>query len=263
MSQPLVIVEAGGGIARLTLNRPDRLNAFDGVMASEMAAGVREITDRRDIRVIVVTGAGRGFCAGADLAFLAAALRAGRQHDAMELLRAGGDVVRQLAAFPGPVIASVNGAAAGGGASLALACDYRIAADSATIGVVFHRVGLTPDMGATWFLPRLVGQSQALELIRSAEMVPADRCLALGLVNRVVPAGQLASETEAMAFRLAALPRAAAAASKAAVLADSVAGLEAAIAREEAAQAACFRSHDAAEGLAAFLDKRAPAFQNH
>lgn len=263
MGQPLVLVEVGGGIGRLTLNRPDRLNAFDGVMASEMAAGVREITDRRDVNVIVVAGAGRGFCAGADLAFLAGALRAGRQHDAMELLRAGGDVVRQLAAFPGPVIASVNGAAAGGGASLALACDYRIAADNSTIGIVFHRVGLTPDMGATWFLPRLVGQSQALELIRSAEMVPADRCLALGLVNRVVPAGQLARETEAMAARLAALPRAAAAASKAAVLADNLAGLEAAIAREEAAQADCFRSHDAAEGLAAFLEKRTPVFQNH
>lgn len=263
MGQPLVLVEVGGGIGRLTLNRPDRLNAFDGVMASEMAAGVREITDRRDVNVIVVAGAGRGFCAGADLAFLAGALRAGRQHDAMELLRAGGDVVRQLAAFPGPVIASVNGAAAGGGASLALACDYRIAADNATIGIVFHRVGLTPDMGATWFLPRLVGQSQALELIRSAEMVPADRCLALGLVHRVVPAGQLARETEAMAARLAALPRAAAAASKAAVLADNLAGLEAAIAREEAAQADCFRSHDAAEGLAAFLEKRTPVFQNH
>lgn len=263
MGQPLVIVEVGGGIARLTLNRPDRLNAFDGVMISEMAASVREIIDRRDVRVIVLAGAGRGFCAGADLTFLAGALRAGRHHDAMELLRAGGDVVRLLAAFPGPVIASLNGAAAGGGASLALACDYRIAADDATIGVVFHRVGLTPDMGATWFLPRLVGQSRALELIRSAEMVPADRCLVLGLVNRVVPEDRLVAETEALAARFASLPRQAAAGAKAAVLADDHAGLEAALAREEKAQATCFRSRDAAEGLAAFHEKRNPVFQNH
>jgi 2-(1,2-epoxy-1,2-dihydrophenyl)acetyl-CoA isomerase len=263
MVQPLVIVEVEAGIARLILNRPDRLNAFDGVMISEMAAAARGITERRDVRVIVVSGAGRGFCAGADLAFLAEALRAGRQHDAMELLRAAGDVVRQLAAFPGPVIASVNGAAAGGGASLALACDYRIAANDATIGIVFHRVGLTPDMGITWFLPRLVGAARALELIRSAEMVPADRCHELGLVNRVVPANRLAEETETLALRLASLPRDAATASKASVLVGSDEGLEAAIAREEAAQAVCFRSSDAAEGLAAFLEKRTPAFQNH
>jgi 2-(1,2-epoxy-1,2-dihydrophenyl)acetyl-CoA isomerase len=260
---PQVIVELGGEIARLTLNRPERLNAFDRAMIRELAAATREVTARSDVRVIVLSGAGRGFCAGADLAYLAEALRDQRESDAMDLLRAGGEVVRMLHNFPGAVIASLNGPAAGGGASLALACDYRIASEEATLGVVFHRVGLHPDMGATWFLPRLVGPSLALELIRSAEMVPADRCLALGLVNRVVPHGRLAEETAALAARLAALPRQAAEASKASVLAGSPAGLNSALAREEAAQTACFRSSDAVEGLAAFHDKRPPAFLNH
>jgi 2-(1,2-epoxy-1,2-dihydrophenyl)acetyl-CoA isomerase len=260
---PLVFVEFGGGIARLTLNRPECLNAFDGVMIRALAVATREVTTRSDVRVIVLSGAGRGFCAGADLEFLARALRERREEDAMELLRAGGDVVRMLHGFPGAVIASLNGAAAGGGASLALACDFRIASEDATVGVVFHRVGLHPDMGATWFLPRLVGPSRALELIRSAEMVPAARCLAMGLVNRVVPPGRLVDETAALAAQLAALPRSAAIASRAAVLAGSEAGLEAALAREEAAQAACFRSPEAVEGLAAFHEKRLPAFQNH
>jgi len=261
-SGPLVFVEFGGGIARLTLNRPERLNAFDGAMIRALAVATREVTTRSDIRVIVLSGAGRGFCAGADLEFLAQALRERREEDALALLRAGGEVVRMLHGFPGAVIASLNGAAAGGGASLALACDYRIASEDASIGVVFHRIGLHPDMGATWLLPRLVGPSRALELIRSAEMVPADRCLGMGLVNRVVPPGRLADETAALAARLFALPRAAAIASKAAVLAGSEAGLDAALAREEAAQASCFRSHDAAEGLAAFHEKRSPVFQN-
>ena len=262
-ASPRVLVEVAGGIARVTLNRPEQLNAFDGSMIREVAAAFRDVTARADARVMVLTGAGRGFCAGADLGFLAEVLREDRENEAMELLRTGGEVVRMLHRFPGPVIASLNGAAAGGGASLALACDYRIASADATMGVVFHRIGLHPDMGATWFLPRLVGPSRALDLIRSAEMVPADRCLALGLVNRVVPESRLVAETEALAARLAALPRQAAAGAKAAVLADDEAGLEAALAREEKAQAICFRSPDAAEGLAAFLEKRNPVFQSH
>jgi 2-(1,2-epoxy-1,2-dihydrophenyl)acetyl-CoA isomerase len=262
-SRSQVVVEVGGGIGRLTLNRPERLNAFDGPMIRELAAATRELTIREEVRVIVLAGAGRGFCGGADLGFLAEALREGREADALSLLHAGGEVVRLLHGFAGPVIASINGAAAGGGASLALACDYRLASVDAAIGVVFHRVGLHPDMGATWFLPRLVGPSRALELIRSAEMVPADRCLAMGLVNRVVPAGRLAGETTSLAAQLAALPRYAATAAKAAVHAGDDAALGAAIAREEAAQAVCFQSLDAAEGLAAFHEKRTPVFQDH
>ena len=262
-ASPQVLVQVEAGIARLTLNRPECMNAFDGSMIRELAAATRDVTARADVRLIVLTGAGRGFCAGADLGFLHQAVRGGREHEAMELLQTGGEVVRMLHGFPGPVIASLNGAAAGGGASLALACDYRIAAAGATMGVVFHRIGLHPDMGATWFLPRLVGPSRALELIRSAEMVPADRCLALGLVNQVVPEARLAVETDSLAARFAALPRQAAAGAKAAVLAGDQAGLDAAIAREEKAQASCFRSHDAAEGLAAFHEKRNPVFQHH
>jgi 2-(1,2-epoxy-1,2-dihydrophenyl)acetyl-CoA isomerase len=262
-SGPLVIVQVAEGIAQVTLNRPGELNAFDGPMIRELAAATRALVDRKDLRVIVLSGAGRGFCAGADLGYLAEALRDHRESEAMDLLRAGGEVVRMLHNFPGAVIASLNGPAAGGGASLALACDYRIASEEATLGVVFHRVGLHPDMGATWLLPRLVGPSRALELIRSAEMVPANRCLAMGLVNRVVPHGRLAEETAALAARLAALPRQAAEASKASVMAGSPAGLNAALAREEAAQAACFRDPDAVEGLAAFHERRTPAFQNH
>ncbi|MGE0352907.1 MAG: enoyl-CoA hydratase/isomerase family protein [Gemmatimonadales bacterium] len=261
MAYTFVTTSVSSGVGTLTLNRPDRLNAFDGAMRRELVPAARELTDDPRVRAIVVTGAGRAFCAGADVKFMEACLRTDDVAEANGLVQAGSELVRLLRETPKPVLASLNGAAAGGGANLALACDLRIASDQASIGQVFHRIGLHPDMGGTWFLPRLVGPSRALELIWSTELVPAARCLELGLVNRVVPHERLAPETAAWAERLAALPPIAAGLVKQAVYAGDGDGLPAALAREIEYQDRCFRSADAAEGLAAFNAKRPPSFQ--
>jgi 2-(1,2-epoxy-1,2-dihydrophenyl)acetyl-CoA isomerase len=149
------------------------------------------------VRVIVITGAGRAFCAGADLGVL------GTQGD--QLVRAGKDIALTIRNAPKPVLAAVNGAAAGGGANLALACDYRLASDQASIGQVFHKLGLGPDWGGSYFLPRLTSISKALELVWSARMVPAAEAVQLGVFDRVVPHDSLAAETRALVERWASM----------------------------------------------------------
>jgi len=225
-----------------------------------MVDAARRLIDHPGVRAIVVTGAGRAFCAGADVGYMEKAL--GRQdvEAAMALVHSGGELVALLRRAPQPVLASLNGPAAGGGANLALACDLRIAAENASIGQVFHKIGLHPDMGGTYFLPRLVGPSRALELIWSTEMVTAARCLELGLVNRMVPAGRLAEETAQWAARLAALPPIAVRLVKQAVYHGDRSDLASALAREAEYQSICFNSEDATEGLAAFASKRDPIF---
>ena len=256
-----VITSVSDHIGTVTLNRPERLNAFEGVMRQELVAATRAIVEHRDVRAIVVTGAGRAFCAGADVTFMSDALAHEDYHAAMELVLSGAEVVRMLREARQPVLCSLNGPAAGGGANLALACDLRLASDRASIGQVFHKIGVHPDMGGSYFLPRLVGPSQALDLIWSAEMVPADRCLELGLVNRVVPHDKLATETAAWAMRLAALPPIAAGAAKEAIYRSHRNDLATMLEYEAEIQLACFRSDDALEGMTAFREKRAPEFK--
>ncbi|HEX4628497.1 MAG TPA: enoyl-CoA hydratase/isomerase family protein, partial [Gemmatimonadales bacterium] len=176
-----VLVEIMDAIATVTLNRPEKLNALDRALCDELREALAMLTRSDAVRVIAITGAGRAFCAGADLGVLAA--------DGPALVAAGKDVALAIRSAPQPVLAVVNGPAAGGGANLALACDYRLASDQATIGQVFHKLGLVPDWGGTYFLPRLVGPSRALELVWSARMVAAAEALALGLFDRVVPHG--------------------------------------------------------------------------
>jgi 2-(1,2-epoxy-1,2-dihydrophenyl)acetyl-CoA isomerase len=212
---------------------------------------------------VVLAGSGKGFCAGADVGFMTACLQSRDYENALGLVQRGSDMVRMLREMPKPVLCSLNGPAAGGGANLALACDLRIASDRASLGQVFHRIGLHPDMGGTYFLPRLVGPSRALELIWSTEMIPADRCLALGLVNRVVPHDRLAEATAEWAARLAALPPLAAGMVKAAVYQTDRSSLAEMLTIETRNQLACFRSQDAEEGLAAFAEKRTPTFHGH
>lgn len=255
-----VLTDVRDGIGTLTLNRPDKMNAFDGEMRVELEEATRHLVDDPEVRVIVVTGAGRAFCAGADVGYMGAALAHDDHDAAMGLVRSGAAIVRLLHEAPKPVLGSLNGAAAGGGANLALACDLRLASDRATIGQVFHRIGLHPDMGGTHFLPRLVGPSRALELIWSAEMIPASRCLELGLVNRVVAHDDLAAETAAWAARLAAMPPIAARLVKAAIHGSGQRTLDESLAIEDSNQLQCFRSADAAEGLAAFGARRIPVF---
>src|SRR5256884_7709014 len=186
-----VLVEIAGGIGTVTLNRPEKLNALDRALCDELREALALLTKSDAVRVIVITGAGRACCAGADLDVL--------EEDGAALVAAGKDVALALRAAPQPVLAAVNGPAAGGGANLALACDYRIASDQASIGQVFHKLGLVPDWGGTFFLPRLVGTSKALELVWSARMVPAAEALDLGLFDRVGPHARLASQARAPA----------------------------------------------------------------
>ncbi|MDP3909006.1 MAG: enoyl-CoA hydratase/isomerase family protein [Gemmatimonadales bacterium] len=193
-----VLVEIADGIGTITLNRPDKLNAVDPETCEDLIAALRMLAGAEAVRVMIITGAGRAFCAGADLRILEA--------QGPALVAAGKEIALTIRAAPKPVLAAVNGTAAGGGANLALACDYRLASDGASIGQVFHKLGLGLDWGGAYFLPRLAGVSKSLELVWSARMVPAAEALALGLFDRVVPAADLAAEARALAGRWAAMP---------------------------------------------------------
>jgi 2-(1,2-epoxy-1,2-dihydrophenyl)acetyl-CoA isomerase len=186
-----VLVEIAGGIGTVTMNRPEKLNAFDLEGCTDLIEALRMLAGSDAVRVIVLTGAGRAFCAGADLSVLA--------RDGPKLVAAGKDIALIIRSAPKPVLAAVNGPAAGGGANLALACDYRLASDQASIGQVFHKLGLVPDWGGSFFLPRLVGISKAAELVWSARMVPAAEAAQLGLFDRVVPQANLPAETKQLA----------------------------------------------------------------
>ena len=186
-----ILVEISDHIGHATLNRPEKANAFDPDMCDDLLDALRMLSSADQVRVIVITGAGKAFCAGADLGVL------GTQGE--QLVRAGKDIALTIRNAPKPVLAAVNGAAAGGGANLALACDYRIASDQASIGQVFHKLGLGPDWGGSYFLPRLTSISKALELVWSARMVPAAEALQLGLFDRVVGSGELLAEAGKLA----------------------------------------------------------------
>jgi 2-(1,2-epoxy-1,2-dihydrophenyl)acetyl-CoA isomerase len=256
-----ILVSREDGVGTVTINRPDKLNAFYGSMRQDIAAAVRELAQDPAVRVLVVAGAGRAFCAGADIGYMKDLLERGDTENFTTLVEAGRAVVTVIRETPKPVIASVNGAAAGGGANLALACDLRIASDRASIGQTFSRIGLHPDWGATYFLPRLVGPSRAFELFASGDMVSAHDALRLGLFNRVVPHERLAAETRALALELAAKPPLALALAKKAVYASESHSLSEMLDLELEHQLRCFASCDAREGFAAFLEKRSPSFQ--
>jgi len=256
-----VLVSREDGIGTVTINRPEKLNAFFGRMRQDLAAAVRELAVDPSVRVLVITGAGRAFCAGADIDYMKELLESGDTENFTVLVEAGRAVVTTLRDTPKPVIASVNGPAAGGGANLALACDLRIASDRASIGQTFSRIGLHPDWGATYFLPRLVGPSRAFALFASGEMMGAEDALRLGLFNRVVPHDRLAAETRALALALAERPPLALALAKKAVYASESRSLDQMLDMELEHQLRCFASRDAREGFTAFLEKRPPSFQ--
>jgi 2-(1,2-epoxy-1,2-dihydrophenyl)acetyl-CoA isomerase len=216
------------------------------------------------IGALVITGAGRAFCAGGDVQHMAALKERGAGFDALRpLIEAGRAAIERLAALPFPTIAAVNGAAAGAGLNLALACDLRIASDQASFGETFVRIGLHPDWGGTYFLPRVVGLARALELCWTGEVIDAAEALRIGLVNRVVPHAELATTAAALAGRLAAAPRASVRLSKRSLGAAFERTLAQCLDAETEAQAACWASADAAEGLKAFVEKRSPRFSGN
>jgi len=246
----MLIDVASGEITTITLNRPEKLNAFAGTMREDLLAALRAANSSR---IVILTGAGRAFSAGGDVELMASLQREGNVDAFRRLLDAGGEIVTTIAEMAPIVIASINGVAAGAGCNLALACDYRIAADTAKLGETFVRIGLHPDWGGTWLLPRLVGRSRALEILASGRMVDAAEALAIGMVDRVVTAAELASETMKLANALAAGPIADI---KRAVAASERNDLRAQLALEAENQLRAFRSDEARERIAAFVAKR-------
>ncbi|MEW5990174.1 MAG: enoyl-CoA hydratase-related protein [Chloroflexota bacterium] len=253
-----VLVDAAGGIATITLNRPAALNALTIPMKERLLEALLDAGRDPAVRVVVLTGAGRAFCAGQDLKERLAP-DAPSLDDELRLRY--NPVVRAIRDLPRPVIAAVNGVAAGAGASLAFACDLRIAAESASFVLAFGRIGLVPDSGATWTLPRLVGAARAAEIALLGDPVGAAEALRIGLVSRVVAGGDLAVKTAAIAGRLAGLAPGATAATKRLLGAAFEVDLDAALEAEAQAQAAAGAHPDHAEGLAAFTEKRPPRFR--
>ncbi|MFQ5529880.1 MAG: enoyl-CoA hydratase/isomerase family protein [Gemmatimonadota bacterium] len=257
---PKVLVVKSGPIGRLVLNRPDKLNSFFGAMRDEMAVGIEALAADQDVRVVIVTGRGRAFCAGADVKYMADLLELGDYDEANALVEAGRRVITSIVEMPKPVIAALNGPAAGGGANLALACDLRIASDRASIGQTFNRIGLLPDWGGTWIVPRLVGPAKAAELFLFAEMIEAREAERIGLVNRVVPHDDLDDAVNDWAHRLAEKPALSLELTKRAIRKSFGATLDEMLDYEFDAQNRCFRSPDAREGTRAFVEKRPPRF---
>lgn len=255
-----VLVETDGGVATLTLNRPEKLNSFVGSMRDELTTALDAVGTDESVRAVIVTGAGRAFCAGADVQYLTGLIESGNIDEATALVEAGRRVVTAVRSMPKPVIAAINGAAAGGGANLALACDLRLASDRASIGQTFNRIGLAPDWGGSYHLPRLVGPARAAELFFFAEMIPAEEAERIGLVNRVVPHDDLMELAGEWAARLAAKPALALHYAKEAVRRSLGSTVDEMLDFETAAQRDCFGSADALEGVRAFVEKRPAEF---
>jgi 2-(1,2-epoxy-1,2-dihydrophenyl)acetyl-CoA isomerase len=255
-----VLIAVDGAVATLTLNRPDKLNSFVGTMRDQLTDALESLAEDGSVRAVIVTGAGRAFCAGADVNYLTQLIETRNLDEATALVEAGRRVVTALRSMPKPVIAAINGAAAGGGANLAMACDLRLASDRALIGQTFNRIGLAPDWGGTYHVPRLVGPAKAAELFFFAEMIPADEAARIGLVNRVVPHDDLMDVAREWAERLAAKPALALRYAKEAVQRSLGATVDEMLDFETAAQRDCFGSADALEGVRAFVEKRAAEF---
>jgi enoyl-CoA hydratase/carnithine racemase len=257
----MIRTETNDRVTTITLDRPEKLNAFGGTMREDLLSALRAAEADAATRVVVLTGAGRAFCAGGDVDFMAGLQRRADVPSFRKLLDAGRDLVTAIAELSKPVLASVNGVAAGAGCNLALACDYRIASEAAKLGETFVRIGLHPDWGGTWLLPRLVGRSRALELLMTGRIVDAAEALAIGMVDRVVPAAELAAETAKLAIAIADAPPIAIAGIKRALRVSETNDLGAQIDLESEHQLRAFSSNDAAEGMAAFFEKRAPRFR--
>jgi len=261
MTDEPVLLKRDGPIATILLNRPENLNAFGEGMHEAAAAAIDAVAHDPAIRVVVITGAGRGFCSGGDIKKMVELKQAGQSAVFREYLEAGNGLVRSLRRMPKPVLASVNGTAAGAGMNLALACDLRIASEQATFTQAFVRIGLHPDWGGTFFLPRLIGIGRAIEMFALGDTVGAADAHRLGIVNFVVPHERLAEETHKLAGRLAEAPPLPLILLKHFVNERLETELDKFMEHEVSAQMKCFDSRDFAEGLRAFLEKRKPNFE--
>ena len=259
MSWQHVRFEVADEIATVTLDRPKQLNALFGTMRNDLQEAIAMALGRA--RVLVITGAGEAFCSGGDVKYMAELRRQGDTEEARQLLESGRRVVELLRGMPLPTLAAINGVAAGAGLSLALACDLRIASKKARLGATFSRVGLHPDWGSSFFLPRLVGTGVACEMIFTGRLLSAEEAFRVGLINRVVEPEAFADQVSQMAHELAAAPPRVVRFAKEAIYDAASASLDQMLDYEEEAQVSCFESEDSLEGFTAFAEKRPPRFQ--
>ena len=254
--------DVAAGVARLTLSRPDKLNSFTGAMHAEIRTALDQVQDDKSVRVLVLTGAGRGFCAGHDLADPDMAMQPGQaMPDIGNVVEKNyKPLILRLQNLRVPTIAAVNGIAAGAGASVALACDLVVAAKSASFLQAFSKIGLVPDTGGTWFLPQRVGMARALGLAMLADKLPAEKAAEWGLIWQVVDDAELASTIDALAAKLATMPTKALVRTRQAMHAAPLHTLEQQLSMEGGFMRELGWSPDYAEGVAAFMEKRAPQF---
>ncbi|MDE2050807.1 MAG: 2-(1,2-epoxy-1,2-dihydrophenyl)acetyl-CoA isomerase [Gammaproteobacteria bacterium] len=260
MSYQTIVFEVSEGVARLTLNRPERLNSFNTSMHSEVQQALAALRADASARVLVLTGAGRGFCAGQDLGDRVVAPGGAPPDLGASIERYYKPLILALRRLPLPVIAAVNGVAAGAGANIALACDLVIAARSATFIQAFSKIGLVPDSGGTWLLPRLVGHARAMGLALLGEKLAAEQAAQWGLIWRCVEDGELTGEVDTLARQLASAPTLGLARTKQAMLEGWGHTLEQQLDVERDYQQELGHSADYAEGVAAFTEKRVPRF---
>ena len=261
MPEQAVLFRQDSAVATITLNRPEKLNAIDDSVRQGLMAALDCVERDRHVRVAVITGAGRGFCAGGDIEKMIELKEGFHSATFRDYLEAGHAVVRRIREIGKPIVAAVNGPAAGAGMNLALACDLRIASENATFTQAFSRLGLHPDWGGTFWLPRLVGMGRALEVFWLGDPVSAEEAKRIGLVNFVVPEASFEAETGKLAGRLAAAPPLPMALLKQWLYERVETELDRLMNNELQAQMKCFESEDFTEGLRAFTEKRAPNFR--
>ena len=261
MGYEQLIVDVQEGVAIVRMNNPARLNALSLTMSAELLEALRGLGEDERVRALVLTGEGRGFSAGADLSGLQEPYLKGERPKLSLFLKEGYNrLIPLLTETPKPVVAAINGVVAGAGVSLALACDYRVASEDASFSMAFVRIGLIPDAGSSYLLPRTVGAARALELAVLSEKVTAERALEIGLVNRVVPAEKLMDEARELCRGLAGRPTAAIGLTKRMFQEASRLSLRETLDREAEVQDEAAATNDHLEGVLAFLEKREPVF---
>jgi 2-(1,2-epoxy-1,2-dihydrophenyl)acetyl-CoA isomerase len=261
MSYQCLIYETKDKVATLTLNRPERMNALGGTLREDFVDGLTRAIDDPEVRVIVITGAGKAFCAGGDVKAMQEAKEQNRARPLMEKVAPGRDrSVLLMRESPKPLIAAVNGAAAGAGMNIALGCDMRLASTAAKFSQAFVRRGLHPDWGGTYFLPRIVGMAKAAEMIFTGQIIDANEALRLGIVSSLHAPEQLLPAVYELAAKIAAGPPIAIRLARRALYHNADADLKSSLEFETFAQNICFETEDAREGIRAFVEKREPTF---